>query len=476
MDITIIPQRLYGNVEAISSKSYAHRILIASALCKAETEIGINHISKDVEATISAIKEMGSQIEKHDYGLRVIPSFNMFEKDNKTTQISQKKLMINARESGSTARMILPLLCALSEDGTLEGEGSLRKRPFLKLCESMEEHGTKFDSYFLPINYHSKIKSGKYRIVGNESSQYISGLMFALPLLDGDSEIEITTELSSKGYIDMTIEVLRQFGIEIEKSENQHISKSKEASKSVKACKYLDGKPQDRVDRTSVDSSIDSTSVDSRHSTYSTGSVNSTDSTNSTDNANCSILYKVRGNQKYTSPHKIKVEGDWSNASYWICAGITPMGLNEQSLQNDRTFKEICDKKLIDGSQVIDLIPTLAVYATQKEEETKIYNVGRLKYKESNRIDSICNMINSLGGEAQIDGEDSIVIKAKPLTGGIVDSYNDHRIVMAAAVASCYCSEPVTILRAETVEKSYKNFFEDFIRLGGKVEKIVEDK
>ncbi len=385
MDVRIEPRRLSGTIEAISSKSYAHRALIAAALCKEATKLKLNHISADILATIKTIEALGAEVEvyENENSIKVIPGN------------CPEKLEINCNESGTTGRLVLPVMSAISPKGVLTGEGSLKTRPFGTLCKAMEKGGVSFSGYSLPISYEGQLMSGDYEIAGNESSQYISGLMFALPMLSGDSKIKITTELESKGYIDITLEVLEKFGI--------------------------------------------------------------------------SSGYEIKGGQKFVSPETFEIEGDWSNASYWICAGIMPEGLNPCSLQKDRLFVEVCEKEEIDGSEIPDLIPALAVYATQKKAKTKISNIGRLRIKESDRIQSICHMIEALGGQIEVEDNEMVVYPSQ-LTGGEVNSYNDHRIVMSAAIASSFCSGPVIIRNSEAVNKSYRKFFDDFEMLGGKVD------
>ncbi len=385
MDRIIKPKKLKGDIEAISSKSFAHRILLAAALSKEETDIEINHISFDIKATIETIKSMGAEVVQTNRGVRVIPG----KKPN--------NLKVNCNESGTTGRLVLPIMSAICSEGCLSGEGTLLKRPFETLCKAMEIGGVTFDRYNLPIAYKGFLEPGIFSIAGNESSQYISGLMYALPILDGNSKIELTTQLESKGYIDITLEVLKMFNI--------------------------------------------------------------------------NSGYDITGKQEYISPKNITVEGDWSNASYWICAGIMPSGLNSKSVQKDRVFVDICDKGEIDGREIPDLVPALAVYATQKDNPTKIYNIKRLRIKESDRIESVCRMIEGLGGKIKADDNQMIIYPSK-LTGGVVDSYNDHRIVMAAAVGATFCSGAVTILNSEAVNKSYGTFFEDYKRLGGEVDVV----
>ncbi len=383
MDVKITPSKLSGEIAAISSKSYAHRILLAAALCDTPTEIDINHFSSDINASIETISAMGAEVVKTATGVKVTPG------------AIPKELDVFCHESGTTARLVLPIMVAVSEKGVLNGGGSLPSRPFADLCECMEEHGAIFSSHNLPITYSGGLKCGEYKIAGDKSSQYISGLMFALPLLEGDSKITLTTALESAGYVDITLDVLKQFGID----------------------------------------------------------------------AN----YDIKGNQKYISPKKIAAEGDWSNASYWLTLGITPTGLNEDSCQKDSYFAKVCDADEIDASEIPDLVPALAVYATQKPNKTVITNVRRLRIKESDRVKSVSEMINNLGGKAEAY-ENHMVIHPAKLKGGMVDSCNDHRIVMSAAVASSFCSGEVVIKNAQAVNKSYPSFFEDFKSLGGVVD------
>ncbi len=383
MEVKITPRKLSGSIDAISSKSYAHRILLASALCKEPTKIHINHFSQDIDASIETITALGATVEKSKDGVLVTPG-----------KIPET-LDVFCHESGTTARLVLPIMAAINDKGTLNGSGSLPSRPFLELCKAMEENGTSFTQYNLPISYTNRLNSGTYSLPGDKSSQYISGLMFALPILGGDSKINLTTQLQSSGYVDITIDVLKKFGID--------------------------------------------------------------------------ASYDIKGGQSYISPREIIVEGDWSNASYWLCCGILPNHLNENSVQKDKLFKLVCDDEEIDAMEIPDLVPALAVYATQKSKPTKIVNIERLRIKESDRVTSVANMIKSLGGKIDIN-EEYMMIYPSNLVGGEVDSYNDHRIVMSAAIASCFCTGDVIIKNAEAVNKSYPAFFDDFRKLGGVVD------
>ncbi len=381
MRIKINPAKLAGNIEAISSKSYAQRIILAAAIADAPTQIICNNLSEDIKSCLAACQGLGAKGDINNKGILISPGK------------LPDQLQVNCGESGTTARMILPIMAALSlNGGQLNGEGSLLKRPFAPLCLALEANGLKFSGHDLPLDFSGRLKGGLFNIDGNQSSQYISGLMLALPLLDSDSQINLLSPLQSAGYIDMTIEIMRQFKVE--------------------------------------------------------GG------------------YQIKGRQQYISPEQIMVEGDWSNASYWLAANIMPKGLNPNSLQKDSAFIKVKDQDIIDAQDIPDLVPALAVYAAQKTTDTKIINIERLRLKESDRIASVKALIEGLGGQIIID--DAMTIKGLGgLKGGEIDSFNDHRIVMAAAIAANFCAEPIIINDAQAVSKSYPAFFADFAKLGG---------
>ncbi len=385
MIATITPAVLQGSIEAIASKSYAHRIIIAAALADKPTEIHCNGISNDILDTVNAVNALGAKAVIDGNRICVEPVVK-----------NNDEVKIDISESGTTARLILPIACALYDKGTLSGKGSLVKRPFKPLCDSMAEHGISFSGNYLPISFEGKMTAGEYRISGSESSQYISALLYTLPLLEGESTLTLTSPLASEGYVDITLDVLRQFGI--------------------------------------------------------TGG------------------YKRNGKERYTSPGSIAVEGDWSNSAFWLAAGVTVKGLNPESCQRDRLFDTVKDQDQIDAEHIPDLVPILSVYACSKNRTTRIYNVSRLRIKESDRIESVTEMIRSLGGEIEADDNEIIIHGKGVLSGGTVNSYNDHRIVMSAAVASAICRGKVVIRGAEAVNKSYPNFFNDFNSLGGKAD------
>lgn len=420
MDIRITPRCLTGEAAAVTSKSDAHRCLICAALCRGVTEVVINDTSRDIMATVGCLRALGAEIEQRDSVFTV-----------RGIEAPNKNAMLDCVESGSTLRFLLPAAAALGEETDITGSGRLPERPLSPLVEQLIGHGAVLSAKKLPMRVSGRLESGRFELPGNISSQYITGLLLALPLLKGDSEIALTTGLESAGYIDMTIRTLKSFGIEVEL-----LPKGKG--------------------------------------------------------------YHVRGGQSYRSPKRICAEGDWSNSAFWLTAGaigekITLGGLDENSAQGDRAILpllksfgakiERSGEKIssdggslcgitIDAAEIPDLVPILAVCAAAAKGRTLITNAARLRIKESDRLKTTAAMLTALGGDITELADGLLINGSGRLTGGITDSFNDHRIAMAAAIASVICEGDVVIKGAQAVEKSYPAFFDDFRRLGGAADVI----
>ncbi len=407
----------HGEVRVIPSKSFAHRALIAAALSDDECEIICKANSMDIAATAQCLNALGAAITETDKGYKVLP----IQKTDKAK--------LDCGESGSTLRFLVPVAAALGTETEFTGHGRLPSRPIKPLVDVLCRNGADIDcDGTLPMTVRKGLESGKFEISGEISSQFISGLIFALPLLCGDSSIEICGKTESKRYIDMTLDVVRQFGICAEYVENR---------------------------------------------------------------------IEIRGNQRYSSPKCFEVEGDWSNAAFWACLGafsekgIKCTGLSKNSVQGDSRIAEIlkefgADVSLddnsitvkrgtlsgirLDASEIPDLVPVVSVVAAAASGETVIYNAKRLRMKESDRIESTVAMLKGLGAEAY-PTEDGLRIVGKPrLSGGCVDSFNDHRIVMSAAIASAICDNAVRIIGAEAARKSYGDFFDRLKELLAEIE------
>ncbi len=379
-------------MEMPPSKSYSHRALIAAFLGGGEA-LGVGE-SADIEATRQCLKAI------------------------------DKKLPLYANESGSTLRFMVPLALALNGKVEISGAKRLMERPLDDYFKIFDEKGIEYRLENNTLYAEGTLTGGDYYIRGDVSSQFITGLLFALPLIGEDSRIVITTNLESKAYVDMTLDVLKKFGIEIKEENNTYI---------------------------------------------------------------------IKGNQKYMS-ETYTVEGDFSQAAFFLAMGnVTLTGLNKKSIQGDKEITRVyramgmeidetengyvTDGKAknnitVDVSQIPDCVPVLAAVMAVSRGEGRIINAARLRIKESDRLQAICEELNALGADVT-EGEDYLVIRGKKsLTGGVCSSHNDHRIAMAIATISPYCTGEVIIKGADSVKKSMPDFWERFRLLGGKADEL----
>lgn len=405
MDIRITPSFLSGKVEVPASKSCAHRALICASLAHGTSVISGVNMSKDIEATINAMTALGAHF-KVDGSMLTVTGI----------ESCPQKAEIDCCESGSTLRFVIPVAAALGVESTFAGKGRLPQRPIDIFKRELSKNGVRFISSEMPYVISGKLIGGRYEIEGDISSQFVTGLIFALPLLEENSEIVLTSHLESRPYVDITIDILRRYGISINENKNGFL---------------------------------------------------------------------IKGGQRYT-PHDEKIEGDFSQAAFFYVANalgadIDLGNLNENSVQGDRKILEILGHVCHDGhigsfradcSDIPDLVPILTVLGAFGSDESVIYNAKRLKIKESNRLETSAALVNSLGGNAEITDDGLIIHPTGKMHGGEVNSFGDHRIVMAAAVAAAAVDGDVTIRGAEAAEKSYPDFFKDYIQLGGKVNVI----
>lgn len=421
---------VYGSVSAVASKSDAHRALICAALCNGETEITVKELNDDITATAGCLKALGAEIKRTENGFFVVGR-------------ARGGGELQCGESGSTARFLLPICAALGKGAALSGKGKLPTRPMLPLSEELRRNGCNVSSDFLPLTVSGKLKGGRYVLSGNVSSQFISGLLMALPITNAPSEIMLSSPLQSELYADMTVRTLSEFGVSWKKL-------SPEQTEGFCGGYRLEGD----VDYGYV----------------------------------CSAVGEKRNYNTYKTCGKYEVEGDWSGAAFFavtaaIAGEITLSGLKSDSLQPDKAIIDIigtagasvcengdgiCVSKgkiapiSVDVSQFPDLFPVLATLACAANGESLLYNAGRLRIKESDRITATANMITSLGGSVE-EGDDYLKIFGKGyLDGGSVDCAGDHRIAMSAAVASLICKNGAELSGSEAVKKSYPDFFAVF--------------
>ena len=373
-----------------------HRYLIAAALSERETRIEPAPVGDDLEATVDCLRALGAQITLTAEAAVVRPI------------VRQKGApVLDCRESASTLRFLLPVAAALYDRFELRGRGRLPLRPNGPLLNALRKNGCFFSSDFLPMRAEGKLRSGIFTVSCEQSSQYLTGLLLALPLLSGTRRVTLSGGLVSAGYAEMTLEALRAFGIEA-REENG--------------------------------------------------------------------VYTISENARYRSPGTIGVAGDESAAAFFFAAnylgaGVKIEGLREESPRKDEDFrailKKLCGGAVIDARDLPDLIPPLAVCACAVRGKVRFEHTGRLRGKESDRVESVCAMIRALGGECEA-GEDSLtVFGTGALSGGSVESFGDHRIAMSAAAAACLCKGPVLIRGAEAVHKSYPEFFSCWNQAGG---------
>ncbi|MEG0371096.1 MAG: 3-phosphoshikimate 1-carboxyvinyltransferase [Clostridium sp.] len=418
--VQITPRKLSGTVTIPPSKSLSHRAIICAALASGESRVNNLIFSKDIIATSKAMESLGVKMKFNKTSIDIVGNDNL-------------KLInseIDCNESGSTLRFIIPIALLTSNEVTFTGKGRLTTRPLTTYYNIFDKEGIEYDTREgLPLKAKGSLKPSTYDVEGNISSQFITGLMFTLPCLNGDSTIKIIGELESKGYVDLTIDVLRQYGINI---------------------------------------------INNNYSEF-----------------------KIKGNQKY-KVQDYRVEGDYSQVAFFIVAGllggeITCLDMKQDSLQGDRAIIDIVrlmggrvdvmqDRiivypskthgAIIDASQCPDLVPIVATLAALSEGETRIINAQRVRIKESDRLEAMRCELNKIGADVS-ETEDGLIIQGKKtLNGGTVSGWNDHRIVMAMAMASIRCTSDMIIEGSNAITKSYPTFFEDFRKLGGEVDEF----
>ncbi|MBQ2675798.1 MAG: 3-phosphoshikimate 1-carboxyvinyltransferase [Clostridia bacterium] len=410
--LTITPALLCGTVNMVPSKSETHRAVICALLSRGKCRISPVDMSDDITATVKIAEKLGAVCTLCG-DILDIDSSKAFLSDN---------LTLDCVESGSTLRFMLAVTAAMGVNCEFIGRGRLPQRPLDDFYNLFPFHGANMTQNHLPLTVSGKLESGKYTIRGDISSQFITGLLLSLPLLSGDSEIIISTALESKPYVDMTIECMAKFGVKVTETESG---------------------------------------------------------------------YLIKGDQKY-KPCEYHIEGDWSQSAFFLAAGViggdvTLLNLNPNSVQGDKEIFNILKRfnadiyfdndklhckasKLkatdIDASQIPDLVPAIAVVAAFAEGKTKIYGAKRLKYKESNRIKSVCDGLMALGCNVT-ELDDGMEIMGTSLHGGEIDCCNDHRIAMSMSVAASYVEGKSVINGYECINKSYPGFYEDFKSIGG---------
>ena len=417
MNVTMKPFSANGTVFAPPSKSDAHRAIICAALSGGVCTIAPIALSDDIRATIGCVEALGATAKIENKTLTV----------DGTGVFSNKTATLDCGESGSTLRFLIPVAAAGGVEATFLGRGRLPERPIGVYADALPEKGVSFETEGgLPLRISGQLKSGVYRVSGCVSSQFITGLLFALPLLRGDSDIILTSPIQSAGYINMTIRTMAKFGVEVDILDNG---------------------------------------------------------------------WHIRGRQRYV-PSDYTTDGDWSQAAFFLVAGaisgdVEVLNANIDSAQGDRRIAAILRefgaeviqdgdrlrvKKSqmhaieIDASQIPDLVPVLAVCACFANGVTRITNAERLRIKESDRLKTTAQLLNSLGGKVRELPDGLEITGAGRLYGGFAEGFGDHRIVMSAAVCASGANENIMCTDAMSVNKSYPDFYEDYAKIGGTAE------
>lgn len=422
MCVVVLPSKFSGLVNMPPSKSVMHRAIFAAAMCSGNSILKNVVISEDILATLGVIEKLGANYELVGRNLIINGGLNNLLKPSK------KIIEIDCFESGSTLRFLVPIAVAFGKNLVIKGRGQLLNRPIDCYIDSFKEQNVVIEKIGCEKLYISgQLKSGTYFIDGKVSSQFTTGLLMALPNLCGKSSLKIKSDLCSKPYVEITSNVLKSFGIDIFEGEGEYI---------------------------------------------------------------------INGIQRYQS-REYDIEGDYSQAAFFEVLGcISPIcigGLNPKSIQGDIQMLKLIERcggdvawengllRVSPGNlrsfhvnvkDIPDLTPPIVILACMCKGKSVIDGISRLKFKESNRIISIVNMLKNIGGKIVVEGDKMLIDGVNAFYGGIVDTYNDHRIAMASAIAVAYSKKPITILNANSVNKSYPSFYKDYQSLGGIVNGI----
>lgn len=410
MNVKITPSSLYGSVAAPSSKSYAHRLIIAAALSGGKTEIKLNGLSRDIKATVAAVRALGAKVTEFSEGLSVCGISEIPE-----------SAVIDCDESGSSLRFLLPVSAALGVKTEFSGAERLMQRPITALTDCMNEHGKTADGYRTT----GKLKRGDYVLNASDSSQYITGMLFALCVIGGGT-LTITGKEVSRGYVEVTADVLRLFGAEIEREGNVFVVKRgfDSANRRVEA----EG-----------------------------------------DWSNAAFFLAAGAIGGEVSVRGLKKDSHQGDAA--IADVLKKFGADVRFYGDTVTVKKdsLCGITA-DLENIPDLAQIIAVTAAFANGKTVLTSANRLKLKESDRIYAIISTLAEAGIKAEYSEEcgGSITVYGGKPHGGTFDGGRDHRTVMSAAVLALNAQGNSAIIGAEAADKSYPAFFGDITTLGGK--------
>lgn len=413
MKVRVNPGTLSGEIGTIASKSHAHRLLICAALSESRSLIACPELSEDIRRTADCLQALCADIRYQDGVFTVVP------------RQPEQEAVLDCGESGSTYRFMLPVCAALGGRFHFMLKGRLPERPMDALFHVIEQQGIRIDGKMSSsVTMEGRLSGGRFDVAGHVSSQFISGLAMAAPLVGETVEICLSTVLQSAAYVDITLKALEQYGVHAQWVGNRLV---------------------------------------------------------------------IEGAQAYRTPGEVRVEGDWSNAAFWLSAAaagqgrVLVSGLEADSPQGDKGILEMLrlfgadvqqtDRgvlvsggalrgAVIDVDATPDLAPELAMLGAAARGETVLTNIARLRVKESDRAQSITQTLAALGADIVLEGECIKVRGTGSLAGGSCDAHGDHRIAMMAACCSVIAQGPICITGAQAVNKSYPRFYEDLKSLG----------
>lgn len=417
--IKISPSALGGKVLVPPSKSAAHRMILCAALSRGKSIVTPACHSADIDATINAAKALGAKITEENGAFTVLG----ISEDS----LPKTAVTIDCGESGSTLRFLIPIAAALGVTATFIGHGRLPSRPINELTDLLTQNGVVCSDNHLPLTISGRLKAGNYRISGNISSQYLTGLLLALPLVDGDASVSLTTKLESAGYIDMTTNAMRHFGVNCSVCDSVYTASGSYTPKNAviegdwsQACFFLAAAALG-------------------------GKIG---------------IYGLDPNS---------LQGDSSAIEIFKGFGL--------SVEDKNSFFEAKGGKTllsrdIDCSQIPDMVPALAVTAALCKGTTRLYGAARLRIKESDRIKTTLNGLLAMGVSAKELPDGLLITGGDKIKGGNIDGAGDHRIVMAFSVLAAAADGDTIISGYSAINKSYPDFFKDYTMLGGKADVI----
>lgn len=423
MKVTVAPSHLSGTVDAIPSKSHVHRLLIAAAIADAPCTVECPYLSEDTEATARCLNALGAKVNFNGNGFDVTP----VSRDGKAISKPDDTVVLDCGESGSTLRFLLPVACALGINARFTGKGRLPERPLGGLKETLQSAGIKFSSDRLPFTVSGKLSGNMFKVPADVSSQYVSGMLFALAALESPCTLVTSGKAVSSGYTEMTVDTLRTFGADINEENGVYRFGGGRLHSPQTVCVEGDWSNAAFMIAAGVlggDVSVRGLNRDSKQK----------------DKAVFDLLADCGADVTFQDG---------------VC----------------RARKSAFSAIKADLTDIPDLAPVLSVLAAVADGESVFTGVSRLRAKESDRLTAIIENLSSMGIRTELRSDDELAIFGGNLKPFCARSFGDHRMVMSAAVAALVCGGEID--DGAPISKSYPDFFKELESLGGKINETV---